>query len=323
LTNIITKSGPGGEQNTFGLPTGDDIEREFVAIFTDQRSALLAYLEPFKAWTTLEYKWGLPSSWPSWDSLGLGVSSIVDRVKGFVADIWEKAGEAFLMSLGIDPDVWDVTVPPLDGMIARDVMDLANEVNGTTSTALANALAEVTRAVAGGALPADQAADVLAKDVNEIFDHAVDSRADTIARTEASRAYHAAMREAASEYGDVSGWKWVCAANACPICLEIEAECQFVPIGRPFAIVGNNPTYQTIDMPPCHPNCACTAEPIMAGDEPPDWGDTLIQPRGLATATVKTVDVVSIGRKAWPVPKRFPRPMMAKRINESTALSYQ
>jgi hypothetical protein len=254
----------------------------------------------------IEFKWGLPLAWPTWDSLGLGVSNFVERLEDSIKSIWEKAGAGFLALLGLDPDGWDANDPKNIALIEQGLKDLATEVNGTTSDQLQKALDTVAKEVADGSITTDQAEAELTKDVDAIFGNAEDWRAKMIAVTEASRAYHQAIAEAAREFGDVVGWQWKTNGDPCDICIEIEAECQFVPEGRPFAIIGDNSTYQTIDMPPAHPRCMCTAEPVMAGDEPPDWGDTLIQPTGKKGYAPEH----SLGIKAFPVPKRFPRPIV-------------
>lgn len=306
MTIILTKKAPPREtQNTFNLPTGADIRDELVQIFGEQRTAVLGYLDQSKAWDALELKWGLPIAWPSWDSLGLGVLNLVERLEDSIKSIWEKAGAGFLALLGLDPDGWDANDPKNIALIQQGLQDLATEVNDTTSEQLQQALNTVAKEVTDGKITADQAEAELTKDVNDIFDNAEDWRAKMIAVTEASRAYHQAIAAAAREFGEVSGWQWKTNGDPCGICLEIEAECQFVPDGRPFAIIGDNPTYQEIDMPPAHPGCMCTADPVMAGDEPPDWGTTLIQPTGKKGYALEPA---VIGIKAFPVPKRQPRP---------------
>jgi hypothetical protein len=147
----------------------------------------------------------------------------------------------------------------------------------------------------------------LTKDVNQIFNDAESWRARTIAMTEASREFHAAQDAAAIESGVVSGWEWVTNGDPCDICLEIEAECQFMQLGGTFAIIGNNPTYQKVMFPPAHPLCMCDVVPILISDTQPDWGDTLIQPTGKKGYAPEPA-VLRI--KAFPVPKRFPMPSM-------------
>lgn len=258
----------------------------------------------------IEFKWGLPLAWPTWDSLGLGVLNFVERLEDSIKAIWEKAGAGFLALLGLDPDGWDANDPKNIALIEQGLKDLATEVNATTSQQLQAALDTVTKEVNDGTITTDQAEAEITKDVDEIFNDAESWRARMIAVTEASRAYHEAIAAAAREFGDIVGWKWLTNGDPCAICLEVEAECQFVPDGRPFAIVGDNPTYSTIDFPPLHPNCMCTCEPIMAGDEPPAWGETLIQPTGKKSYAPERV----ISIKAFPKPKRFPKPPVKSRF---------
>lgn len=311
MTIILTKKAPGGEtRNTFGLPTGAAIRRELVQVFREQHAAILSYLDQSKAWDALEFKWGMPLAWPTWDSLDLGVSNIVGRVKDAIGSIWEKAGSSFLALLGLDPDGWDPNDPKNIALIEQGLKDLATEINQTTSDQLQKALDTVSQEVADGKLPADQAQAELTKDVSEIFGNAEDWRAKRIAVTEASRAYHQAIAAAAREFGEVSGWKWVCNGDPCDICLEIQAECQFMLDGRPFAIIGDNPTYSTIDYPPAHPNCMCSIEPVLISDEQPDWGQTLIQPSGKKSYAPMAV----MGVTSSPQPRAFPTPVIRQRL---------
>jgi hypothetical protein len=271
----------------------------------------LAFLDETKAWHSLQVKWGLPLSWPSWDSLGLGVLNFIERLEDSIKSIWEKAGAGFLALLGLDPDGWDANDPRNIALIEQGLRDLAIEVNGTTSQQLQAALDTVTKEVADGKITTDQAEAELTKDVNDIFNDAETWRARRIAVTEASRAYHEAQDEAAIESGVVSGWQWVCADGACPICLEIEAECQFMQLGGTFAIIGNNSTYSTVNYPPAHPWCMCDVVPVISSDTQPNWGQTLIQPRGKKGYAPEPA-VFRI--KAFPVPKRFPRLGLHRRV---------
>jgi hypothetical protein len=205
VADVLIKSGPGSEtQNTFNLPTGADIQREMVSIFRDQQAAMLAFLDQFKTLSALEFKWGLPLSWPTWDSLGLGVSRFIEGLEDSIKAIWEKAGAGLLALLGLDPDGWDANDPKNIALIEQGLKDLATEVNGTTSEQLQVALNKAEAEVAAGATM-EQAETDLTTAVNEIFGNAEDWRARMIAVTEASRAYHDAIAAAAREFGDVVG----------------------------------------------------------------------------------------------------------------------
>src|SRR4051794_28807731 len=116
---------PGGERNTYGLPDGEAIRTEMVAIFREQRIALLGWMdsEGYKAI-------GLPPSWPTWESLKLGAADIAGRVRGAIADIWET----FL----------DVSDPVIATQIDAQANALGAEVNATTTGLLDRLLSGVT-----------------------------------------------------------------------------------------------------------------------------------------------------------------------------------
>lgn len=313
MTAILTKKVPASEtRNTFNLPTGGAIRRELVQVFREQRRTVLGYMAEFKSWDGLEFKTRLPVAWLPWERFGLGAASIASRLGSFIKSIWDKAGAAFLALIGRDPDAWDITNPAIEALIERDVLDLTTEINTTTSQQLQAALDAATNEVEAGTATVEQAEAELTKSVNEIFDDAESRRALTIAATEASRAYHAAQDTAAIESGDVAGWKWLTSEGACQICLEIEAECQFVPLGRRFAVIGSNQTYQDVFYPPAHPNCMCSVEEVLMSDDQPDWGQTLVQPR--PAKKDYGFDDAPAGVKSWPNPRAFPRPAIRRRV---------
>jgi hypothetical protein len=249
---------PSGEQNTYGLPDGEAIRVEMAAIFREQRIALLGWMdsEGFKAF-------GLPDAWPSWESLRLGASDIAARVKAPIADIWHT----FL----------DVADPVVAARIDMQAMTLGREVNATTTGLLNRLLEKVTGLFNSGKATLAQSIKALRKGVVEEIKPMEAWRARRIAVTEAARAYHRAFVELGKEDGDVVGWKWLAAADACPICSYIEDHAQFVPIGEPFAILGTG-EYSVIEAPPVHPNCRCTIEEVLLSDIRPDWSATLINP---------------------------------------------
>ena len=76
------------------------------------------------------------------------------------------------------------------------------------------------------------------------------ARAEMIAITETNRAYNEGAVDQYSQFG-VSEWEWVAYDDACPDCLDIEA----------------NGPYSTNDsqaVPPEHPNCRCTVNAVIS-----------------------------------------------------------
>ena len=91
-----------------------------------------------------------------------------------------------------------------------------------------------------------------------IFVRASKAKAGTIARTEASRAVHAASLMSAARSGVVAGKKWLLSAHSCPLCHKIAGEVESMPLEASFGTVGTNPAYSTVAHPPAHPNCRCS-----------------------------------------------------------------
>lgn len=77
------------------------------------------------------------------------------------------------------------------------------------------------------------------------------SDAVRIARTESMDDYRDATLGVYRAAGDtVVGWRWVCAADACPICQALNGS--------------EHPLSEDQEAP--HPNCRCGQEPIFASD---------------------------------------------------------
>jgi hypothetical protein len=88
--------------------------------------------------------------------------------------------------------------------------------------------------------------------VEKVFDEADESRAETIAKTETSRARHAAEIETAKESGVVKGKKWLKSADCCPACDAMTEKT--IPLDQPYTTTDYGP----VGGPPLHPNCACS-----------------------------------------------------------------
>lgn len=263
---------PGGEKNTYGLPDGEAIRTEMVAIFREQRIALLGWMDDngYKAI-------GLPPSWPSWESLKLGAADIAARVREPIADIWRAAGSAWRARVGIDPPTFDVAAPPVPARIDAQATNLGAEVNATTGGILDRLLGKVRDLWNAGTITLRDAIARLRKGVAEELKPMEAWRARRIAVTEAARAYHEAMIAAAHASGVVTGWEWLLAEDPCPVCIAIQEGCPFARLDQPFAIIGTG-SYSIIECPPVHPNCMCSLREVVLSDHQPDWGETVVDP---------------------------------------------
>lgn len=260
---------PGGEKNTYGLPDGEAIRREMVAIFREQRLAILGWMdaEGYKAF-------GLPISWPSWESLRLGAGEIASRIRQPIADIWEASDKAWLASHG-SPVTFDVTVPPISTRIDAQANQLGNAVNSTTTGRLNQLLTSVTDLFNRGEKTLRQSIKALRDGIAEKLKGM--GRARAIGITEASRAYHDAIGTVARNSGVVIGWRWMTAEDPCPICQAIEERAPVVQIDHPFAIIGDG-QYGEVQFPPAHVNCRCSMAEVTIDDDIPEWFNAVIDP---------------------------------------------
>lgn len=302
--------------NPYRLPAGERLRRELVAIFEAQRKAMIRYLNSGqKGFFT-----SLPFALPGLQEFGLGALAIARRVVPFIESIWEVASLKFAPKVGLDPSQWRPVNIHGEALIERAALALAHSANATTEQRLDAALQDLRQRFASGELNAADSVDALTEEVMTIFDTASKSRARTIAMTEAARATHAARDQAARASDQVTGWRWLAVPDACDICLAIAARCEFVPLGRPFAIIGGDPDYSTIDYPPLHPNCRCSIEEVLITDPQPDWGDTLYDPEPATEEEQERViaAMFKAGVISTPAPRplfraRWPKPLARKR----------
>jgi hypothetical protein len=277
-------------QNTFDLPTGEEIRVALVAYFHAQREAVLAQLKG-KSLVPIEAKDIGNVVLP--DPGGAELASVVEPILDL---IWDEAAQAFGAKVGLAPADWTADNPIVKAEIKAQAADLGASVSATTAEELAAATAKVKDLVAAGSIGDDAAMTELASEYEVIFDGLEDWKARAIAVTEASRAHHEMQLLLGRESGQVTGWRWLCAAGACPVCLEIEQDCPIVKEGEAFAVIGTDLVYSTITCPPAHVNCLCSLEPVLIDDIQPDtWGVTLIQP---------------VGKKSMPLPRSWRRPSL-------------
>ena len=102
--------------------------------------------------------------------------------------------------------------------------------------------------------------------------------ADRIARTELANAYQFGEIEAWRQSGAVIGKRFVPAAGACPLCMElarmlgdkvIPLDQPIVPMGTTITAAGRTQVFDFGDVQTgiTHPNCRCSIEPVMEGEQ--------------------------------------------------------
>lgn len=270
-------------KNTYNLPSGDPLRRVLVKFFREQRKAFNDWLAaeqrklaPFQLdrRVLLECKLFPPVKFPGWEHLGLGAKVLQKRILPVIEPVWESSGTKTLSrlrsarakklrrkDLSLD---FSVTNPKIKQAIEEATLRFSQETNDTTSLDLEDALAQVREDLESGMESGDTISEI-ADNIKDVFDKAEDFRAERIAATETSRAYHQAQMLADEESGVVPGYEWLASEDACQeICQAIMEEAQYIKAGTPFAIVDDDPDYGTIYFPPAHPNCCLPGTRIVA-----------------------------------------------------------
>lgn len=310
MAKTPSKRRPKAEANTYGLPRGDDIRREIRSVFASQRNQVLSFLRDVKS-IRLRRKddqdiagGRLPEAWPTFRLGGLKMS---ERFVPLISAYWDEAGKRFRSRVDLDPDVWDVTTPGLQGKIETATLEFCEATNKTTSLQLDEALKRTREELIAGVVTRGESVDKLTKRVNNVFDNAEKWRARRIAQTEASRAVHAAQEQAAADSGIVAGWEWLLSSDACPKCLEVAEKARRVKLGTPFAKTGDG-TYGTIKFPPLHPHCNCTClevlTPEYGGPKDVEWSQPVTPEPTQPTPTPTPVPAPT----PTPKPPRAPKP---------------
>lgn len=128
----------------------------------------------------------------------------------------------------------------------------------------------------------------------------MEHRARTIARTEVQRAANMGRYHAWEKSGKVEGKEWLTYFDdrTCPICAGLDGERR--KLSEPFSI--------GVMMPPAHPNCRCTAVPILKKGEfaakKPSSRDLVVKREEKALGKIilsEFGDAVKRIKKAWSV----------------------
>jgi hypothetical protein len=274
-----------------------------------QRKALLQ-------WTSDHHF--LPNSFPDWGHFQLGALQMSYRITPIISGMWEESGTRFATRVGLDPNEWSVTNPYTADKIRKSVLDFCTETNNATTLRLDKALAGLRQELHEGIVERGESIEQLTKRVQGIFTEATQSRARTIAQTETSRAVHAAQNDAARVSGVVTGWRWQLSSDACPVCVAIAARNPVVRLGQPFAVIGKNPIYSHIFVPPAHPRCNCTVQEVLDIDRHHDYGNgPLVNPAAATDEELQTIrtqrqerdEAILRGSEQWgaaPYVERYP-----------------
>lgn len=155
----------------------------------------------------------------------------------------------------------------VDANLPKAVEDLAlkfaKSTNATTAMKVDAAREALKTEIADGIFTGDTQVEMKDR-VQSIYAEASDSRAETIARTEASRARHEAEVMTAKSSGVVKLKKWLVSADACPECDALAAETgDGVPVDQPYT----STDYGAVEGPPLHPRCQCSQVLVLTDDQ--------------------------------------------------------
>lgn len=146
------------------------------------------------------------------------------------------------------------------------VAPLWGSVSRTVQSRVENAIAVAVEA--GDSLSGIKAA------VQEAMGSVSSAGAETIARTETSRAFLSARERAWIDSGVVESKEWLLSADPCEFCSAMAETYNKAALGKPFLPMGRTLTgvdggkmaidYTSLVTPPLHPNCRCSMGAVFA-----------------------------------------------------------
>ena len=167
-------------ENTWDLPEGHDLKIALRKWFGEQAKKVLGSLPTIG------------------DPLPDEIYQLADQddmaraMTPMISARWDEGGRTTRERLGLDPDEWRVTDPHTREKIEKAALAFCDSTNATTNLALADALHRLRGEFLEGVIGQGEAHGKLADRVQTIFTGLSRHGAERIARTETSRAIHAA-----------------------------------------------------------------------------------------------------------------------------------
>jgi phage portal protein BeeE len=250
------------------LPQGDELLHVLRGLFHEQAKAILDELHTkdaadevaTKAFWEGKGRFGLPDRFKG---LGEWVGKMADAVTTYLEAYIVTGGRTLIQRIGVSLGFDRVVNPEVTEAAKRLALKFSESTNETTTMQLDQALDALREELAEG-LEAGDGRVELRKRVQEVFDKADVERAETIARTEASRATHEGELIAAKKSGVVKRKSWLASADACDECEALSvASADGIELDTPFTVT----KYGTVDGPPLHPNCQCSTTYVLKDAE--------------------------------------------------------
>lgn len=237
------------------LPSGKEIVPVLKAVFAKQREKVLARLEE----STVTFA-DLPDRFVGigdWDD------EIAENVRPILEAFYKRGAKEILTRVGASPDIFSVVTPNIGRAVAAASLKFSQSTNETTSMQLNDALDRLRKELAEGLVKGEARA-LLRERVNAVFDNASQSRAQTIADSEASRALHGGQQIAAEKSGVVAKKKWLASDDACLACLAVYESQPDGGIDVDANFVNGSGPYGDVPYPPLHPSCTCSVSYELA-----------------------------------------------------------
>lgn len=227
-------------------------------LFAEQREEVLKNLNTSKAWVKHRRK-GKESSIVF--DVKLEDKKAQKLLLPLARRVVEEKGREVLEDLGIEGSLQidmkrqkDNAFNYAADYLKKRAVEFIHEINAYTIERL--------RAVLSEGFLKEESIDQLAKRVEDVFDVAIGSRAQKIARTEIIRASNAGTLEAYKQSRVVVAKEWLTAKDA-----RVDDRCKDLD-GKVTDVDGDFKEGEfSGKYPPLHPNCRCTLIPVLQGDK--------------------------------------------------------
>lgn len=242
------------------LPQGEALAHVLRVQFHRIGLAVLAALDEWHAAQGIEGKaagdrisWtgninGLPANFTNLDPFA---AELAENAQPLVSMLMQSGAAVLSARAGFDPDVLRVVNPLIPEAARNLTLKFCQETLDTTAKDVNAALDGLREELAQG-LEAGDTRIELRNRVQAVFENADKNRAETIARTEASRATHKGERLAADKSGVVKTKFWIASADCCDVCGEY-ADKGEVALNEVYGGDSDWP----VEEPPAHPRCQC------------------------------------------------------------------
>lgn len=249
--HLIGHHDPYDPQHAGAPPESDALEAKMVAIFRQQRAAVMGKLPTIAGDTKAIEEADVVTKAARRRWAGFDAEGMADDVRPVIEVSMCAGAKRTTARLGL-ADVPQVVNPEIPAQARKLALKFCESTNDSTTMRLDKALAYLRESLAQG-LEQGEATRQLTERVEQIFDELETSHAKLIAQTESSRATHAGDLMTAVKSGVVRGKGWLASASACEKC-EAFAAMGEIGLGEMFGEDDYGPIYHA----PAHPLCECS-----------------------------------------------------------------